>query len=94
MKALILDAQHTVFEGVISMAVLPGNGGELSIMDDHEPIFVALAQGQIDLYPVVKGLTFVSGPSEKTETQGRTEQFFINQGVARMKNNELVVLIE
>ena len=85
MRSSVLDAQHTIYEGIISMAILPAVDGELSIMDDHEPIYVALGKGYVRLLPVVQK---TKGVSEETKP------IFIRQGVARMKNNELVILVE
>ena len=90
MKVSILDAQHTIFEGVISEVILPGAGGELSVMDDHEPIFVTLSQGYIRLQPIAKKVT----ASKETESTEVIKPFLIHQGLARMRNNELVVLVE
>ena len=85
MRASILDAQHTVFEGVVSEAILPATDGEMCLLDDHEPIFVALTKGHIRLITKVKKFT---------KTQSTANTFFIHQGVARMRNNELIILVE
>ena len=85
MRVSVLDAQHTLYEGIISMAVLPAMGGEVSFMDDHEPIFVALDKGYVRFVPTAQNVT---GASEETRP------IFIRKGVARMKNNELVILVE
>ncbi|MFA5315136.1 MAG: hypothetical protein WC409_04265, partial [Candidatus Omnitrophota bacterium] len=58
MKIQILNATGKVFEGAISEAILPGVDGELSIMDNHEPIFVALKRGLIRLTPFAKKFGF------------------------------------
>ena len=81
MKISILDAQRALFEGVVSEAVLPGADGELSLMDDHEPIFVALNKGYIRLKPL----------AERAE---KIKPIHIHQGLARMRRNELVILVE
>ena len=81
MKVSILDAQKTLFEGVAAQVIMPAIGGELSILDDHEYIFIALRAG------VIRLKTFASSP-------GRGTVIHIAQGVARMRNNELVVLVE
>lgn len=94
MKISILDAQRTLFEGIVSEAILPGSGGELSLLDEHEPIFVALTQGYIRLTPVVRKIAVRAGPSKETESKKTIPPILIHQGLARMKNNELVVLVE
>ena len=81
MKISIMDPQHTIFEGVVFEAILPGNGEELCVMDDHEPIFAALGQGSIRLKPLGKKAKAI-------------KPIFIQRGLARMKKNELVILVE
>jgi F0F1-type ATP synthase epsilon subunit len=80
-KISILNVGHTVFEGFVSEAILPSADGELSIYDDHETIFVALNKGTIRLKSLV-------------ETAEQIKPIAIRQGLARMKNNELVILVE
>ncbi len=81
MKISIMNAQHTLYQGAVSAATLPANGGELTLLDDHEPIFVALQRGAIRLVPIAQ---------KKEELQ----PIPIQQGLARMKHNELVILVE
>ncbi len=83
MKLSIIDAQHTIFEGAVSEAILPAAGGELAILDNHEPIFVALQRGKIRLELMAQQVS-----------DTRAKIFPIKQGVARMKRNELVILVE
>ena len=96
MKISILDAQHTIFEGTVSMVILPGADGELSLLDDHEPIFAALAKGYIQLVPDSKRLTVQQTGAEAGSAQQTREikPVFVNRGLARMRNNELVILVE
>jgi len=81
MRISILDAQHTIFQGAVSEAVLPATDGEMSILDDHESIFVALGKGLIRLVPVSK-----VGPGLKP--------IRVHRGLARMSKNELIILCE
>lgn len=81
MKISVMDAQHTLYEGAVSEATLPASGGELTLLDDHEPIFVALQRGAIRLVPI----------AQKKE---ELKPILIQQGLARMRNNELVILVE
>lgn len=81
MKISVMDAQHTLYEGAVSEATLPASGGELTLLDDHEPIFVALQRGAIRLLPL----------AQKKE---ELKPIPIQQGLARMRNNELVILVE
>ena len=92
MKISILNAQQVIFEGGVSEAVLPGADGELSILDDHEQIFVALNKGFIHLTPIAKrvGARLVGEVGRIQEMK----PIKIQRGVARMKGNELVILVE
>jgi F0F1-type ATP synthase epsilon subunit len=94
MKISILDATHTIFEGVVSEAVLPGVDGELAILDDHEPIFVALAKGNIYLDTLAKKRAFRLGPVQEGVTPEGIKPIGIERGLARMRNNDLVILVE
>ncbi len=79
MKISVLDAQTMRFEGAVSAASLPATDGQVTIMDDHEPIFVVLGRGTIQLTPIARE---------------KIEPIKIKRGMARMKRNELVVLVE
>ncbi|MFA5315377.1 MAG: hypothetical protein WC409_05510, partial [Candidatus Omnitrophota bacterium] len=79
-----------------SEAILPGVDGELSIMDNHEPIFVALKRGLIRLTPFAKkfGFRVTTGAGPQAQIQD-LRPIKIQRGVAHMKgNNELVILVE
>ncbi|MBI5872843.1 MAG: hypothetical protein HZB36_01695 [Candidatus Omnitrophica bacterium] len=89
MKISILDAQQTIFQGAVSEANLPASGGELTIMDDHEPIFVLLARGYIRLTAIAGRVGPQSGKKED-----EIKPIFISRGLARMRNNELIILVE
>lgn len=94
MKIIVMDAQSSLYEGFVSEAVLPGKGGELTIMDDHEPIFVALQKGSIRLKSLSRRGFFGRGHSAETFAEDEIKPIFINGGLARMRRNELVVLVE
>ena len=72
----ILDIKiaSTIFQELVSVVVLPGEDGELSILDFHQSIISCLKDGviKIDNRPGV----------------------VIKSGIASMKDNELVVLVE
>ena len=86
MKIQILDPQQILFEGAVSEATLPGVDGELTMLDEHEPVFVVLKRGVIRMTPLVK----------ETGAAGIVEikPIKIRRGMARMRRNELVILVE
>jgi hypothetical protein len=94
MKIAILDVQHTIFEGVVSEAVLPGADGELTVLDDHESLFVVLTKGHIRLDTLLKKRAFRFGPLPGGPSGDEIKSIKIQRGLARMKNNELVILVE
>lgn len=96
MKVSLVNASGTLFEGFASEIVLPVQGGEMSVLDYHEPFFAALGQGRIRV-------KFTSRSFERRRplflgrrrTEGNVaETFSVTGGVVRMKNNEVVILVE
>jgi len=54
----------------------------MSILDDHESIFVALGKGLIRLVPLARPGTHDLKPIR------------VHRGLARMNKNELIILVE
>lgn len=94
MKILVLNAEQTLFDGVVSEAILPGRGGELTIMDDHEQIFVALERGAIRLKAITQNSFFKKSRFSEDSQSTQIKPIFIQGGLARMKGNELIILVE
>ena len=88
MRVVILNVQQRLYEGVVSHVILPAAQGELSLMDDHEPLFAALTKGFIRMQAATQVIT-ASGESTQV-----VKPIFIHRGLARMKGNELMVLVE
>ncbi len=87
MKAVVLDAHDVLFEGVVSVVTVPGLGGEKTFMDHHEPLFLVLTKGTI----------FLQSMMRQVGTGGRSPESHsikIQRGLARMRHNELTVLVE
>jgi len=87
MKAVVLDAHDVLFDGVVSAVTLPGVGGEKTFMDHHESLFLVLTKGTIFLQSMVRR---VEASGKAPESQAVK----IRRGVARMRRNELVILVE
>ncbi len=88
MKITILDAHETLFEGIVSEATLPATDGEMTLMDDHEPLFLVLGRGAIAL----KSRSRLVG--QRLPGSGGVPPLRIRRGLARMRANELLVLVE
>ncbi|MGE5279531.1 MAG: hypothetical protein ACM3L6_02150 [Deltaproteobacteria bacterium] len=86
MKAVVLDAHDVLFDGVVSAATLPGLGGEKTFLDHHEPIFLVLTKGSVVLQTTARRM------GEGGASEARV--FKIRRGLARMRRNELTVLVE
>lgn len=95
MKFLVLNAERKLFEGVVSEVVLPGLDGEVTVMDDHEPLFLALDRGLIRWRSSVQqtGIAQVAGGAAARGFQA-PKPILIRKGLARMRRNELTILVE
>ncbi len=87
MKAFVLDAHDVLYDGVVSAVTVPGLGGEKTLMDYHEPLFLVLTQGTIFLQSTARR---VGAGGRATESRG----IRIQRGLARMRHNELTILVE
>lgn len=83
MKIKILSARRELLSGEASEVVLPGEDGELSVWDFHQPCMTRLKQGRIRVR--------VRNIKEGTERQ---ENFLIARGVARVAPAGLSILVE
>jgi len=92
MKVSILDVQKKIYDGVADEVTLPVFDGEVTVMDDHEPVYFVLSRGWIRLRSSVEQM------GVRTQGAGqdfqRSRRIAIHSGLARMKRNELVVLVE
>jgi len=80
MKVKIVTPQKKVFEGEAKEVVLPGEDGEFSVFDFHQPCLYSLRAGRIR----------VGFKDKKAEKQ----KVFIKRGVARVGLGTLEVLVE
>jgi len=85
----VVDPWRMVFEGNVEEAILPGEDGELCVLDFHHPFLYRLRRGMIQLKR--------SGARPGVRVMGgqRAEvRIAIMDGVARMAGNELVIVGE
>ncbi len=80
MRISILHNRDMIYEEEAYQAVLPGEDGEFAMMDFHQPCLYKLQQGRIKIYV-----------EEKSDDY---ENFPITNGIARFRNNELLILCE
>ena len=78
MQLELLTPGKTVFSGEVKLVKLPGSSGSFEVMKNHAAIISALTDGEL-----------------KVETEaGETLRYMTHGGVAEVKNNNLVVLVE
>jgi len=87
MKALVFDAHDILYDGVVSAVTVPGLGGERTFMDYHEPLFLVLTKGTVFLQSTVRRVEAGGHAPESHSIK-------IRRGLARMRRNELTVLVE
>jgi len=78
MRVSILETIGNVYEGNAKEVILPAEGGELCIMDYHQPFLCSLVRG------------FIKIKEPKSTEQKRIP---IKRGVARMRSTELIILV-
>jgi F-type H+-transporting ATPase subunit epsilon len=77
MKVFIHSLEETLYEGEASVAILPGEGGEISVLDGHIPLATALSKGTI---------------SVKVKEGHTVKDFPISGGFAEVNGNHLIIL--
>ena len=86
MKFLVINAERKLFEGVVFEATLPGLDGEVTVLDDHEPMFLALGKGLVRWRSRVQQ----TGAVQSLLTN---KPIMIRKGLARVRRNELMILV-
>jgi len=83
MNVRILTAQEKLFDGEAIEVVLPGDDGEFSILDFHQPCIYSLRPGQVKVRL-----------KKNKGSKGEEKKFTIKLGVAKMEIDKLVILAE
>ena len=79
MNVKIATQKENIFEGDAKEVTLPGEDGEFSVMDFHQPCLYRLRSGRIK----------VKGRKEEAD-----KVFPIKMGLAKMEANKLEILVE
>ena len=86
----IVSPEKTIFTGDILSAYLPGSEGFFQILDNHAPIVSTLKKGIIQLSG-----QFENDMSKNLTLDGLNKATLsIESGVAEMKNNKLIILVD
>ncbi|MCK9604733.1 MAG: hypothetical protein M0R66_10290 [Candidatus Omnitrophica bacterium] len=89
MRVSVLNQKQVIYAGNVKEAVLPGEDGEFSVLDFHQPFLYRLRSGFIFLKGIHKE-NEEAADSKEVKTENRIR---IKDGVARMLGNELVICI-
>lgn len=89
MRVSVLDTWEALYEGNAQEVLLPGDDGELGILDFHHPMLCRLRQGVIQI------LRRAQPPGGRGRGRAQIDaRIPIRDGIARMAGNELTVLVE
>ena len=86
----IVSPEKTIFTGDVNSVYLPGTEGFFQILNNHAPIVSTLKGGTIQLVGKFEG-----DVSENLTLDGVNKaSLAIESGVAEMKNNKLIILVD
>ncbi len=75
-NCVVVTPDQQVVDQQVSQVVFPAFDGQIGILTDRAPLLAKLGAGELKLFPV-------SGPAKS---------FFVDGGIAQMKDNKLTVL--
>ena len=75
-KCVVVTPERQVLDETISQATIPAHDGQVGILTGHAPLLVKLGTGALRIE--------LAG--------GQKRAFFVDGGVAQMKNNNLTIL--
>jgi F-type H+-transporting ATPase subunit epsilon len=79
MKVTVLTIFERLFSGEAKVVILPAQEGEDAVLDFHQPFLMKLVDGFIRVFP--------------RDSPDR-QSIRIRKGVARMLNNEILIIAE
>ncbi len=79
LKVEIISPKGVIFDDNCHLAVIPGNLGDIGVMNNHELVLTSLRKGEIKIYD----------KSEKL-----INSFEINSGFAQNEKEKLLVLVD
>jgi F-type H+-transporting ATPase subunit epsilon len=75
---VIVTPEQQVLDETVTQAILPAHDGEIGILSNRAPLLVKLGQGRLQL----------------DQPGGQSRSFYVEGGIAQMKDNELTVLTQ
>lgn len=89
MRVSILESRQAIYSGNAKKVILPGEDGELCVLDFHQSFLYHLRKGYIQV-------SETGAHPEKREALKPTtlRRIWIENGLAAMKGNELTIMAE
>ena len=75
---VIITPEQTVLDETITQAIIPAHDGQIGILTGRAPLLVKLGQGRLRL----------------EQGGGKTRDFYVEGGLAQMKDNDLTILTQ
>jgi F0F1-type ATP synthase epsilon subunit len=85
MKVTVLTLFEKVCECQAQEVILPGEDGEISVLNFHQSFLSSLLKGAVQITPA-------SRPTAESETTEAKKMIHLKSGIAIMQNNELTIL--
>jgi F-type H+-transporting ATPase subunit epsilon len=80
-QVVVVTPEQQVLDETVTQAVLPAHDGQIGILTGRAPLLVKLGQGPMKLDGAQGG-------------QGKPRVFYVEGGIAQMKDNRLTVLTQ
>src|SRR5437762_11098187 len=77
-QVVVVTPEQQVLEETVSQAILPAHDGQIGILTGRAPLLVKLGQG----------------PMQLDAGAGKKQMFYVEGGIAQMKDNRLTVLTQ
>jgi len=77
-KVVVVTPEQQVLDETVNQAILPAHDGQIGILTNRAPLLVKLGQG----------------PMQLDLPGGKARQFYVEGGLAKMKDNKLTVLTQ
>jgi len=78
-QVVVVTPEQQVLDETVTQAILPAHDGQIGILTNRAPLLVKLGQGPMQL-------DLAGG--------GKSKQFYVEGGIAQMKDNKLTVLTQ
>ncbi|MFZ2602841.1 MAG: hypothetical protein WAX79_02430 [Candidatus Omnitrophota bacterium] len=95
MRLSILEPRKIIFEGNAKEVILPGEDGEICVLDFHQPFLLGLRSGNIK----IKGGWADNVIQDELDEQMppvvySADTVKIKYGIAKMTRNDLILIVE